>query len=932
MSSPFTFFRRNQHVWMVAIVILSMMAFTLDAVFSQEGAHFVMLGVLIGGIVFAFAGVSTGRWLQYGIAGAVLGGVSGFVLPELISPANAVIRTSTLGTFDERRIADLMLKRNVANGFMFQAFEKTIGPGMGRFAPQFQFYSGNVEDDMTFGELMRAEADELQIVVTDRMVSDYINKRTDNKITKEMFAEIRSGLSFGGKVVTEKELFEAFRNEIKAQMAYQHLNPHFSAVPQGPEVYYELYKRTKISQRLNTVRLDVDAFTSEVPDPSDAEIGKLFAENRLKFPHMDEPGSPGFRQPQKAKLAYLELGYKTVEQAATAPTDAEVEAYYNENKDRLYKKPVEVEEKTDSATPPAEGGTAPEGAAKPEGDAPASPEGSAPATPEGEAPKENPAPAEPGADAPKAEEAKPEAPASEAPAAEAPKAEAPEVEPKAEEPKPEEPKAEAPADQCLPFADEAKDEAKPEEPAPAAEPAKQETPAAAPAETPTPAAPAEEKPAAPAAETPAAPATETPAAPAEEAKPAADAPAGETPADPAAADSTKPDFVIPKIEYQPLDDDLKSEIRDQLLDQKVRTSLDDKMQAIMKDLKTLQAERASVRRAIVSENREISDEDLYEKMREHAKVMNEGMKKLATKHSCSFVETPLVTFQELADGETYPIGAAAEPQANPFMQAGATVAQQVFGMFPNKIADDTNLFVRNQSIKNAFDLDGGEVHFAWWIVEFADTHVPKLEDPGIKDQVVQAWKRIQARDLVKKRADELVKLVSEGLAKPEGERKDMSATVEGQTVLSKADSAALTVRQTQSFSWMEQSVTPQMNFMQQRPTLRRSEVRFNDEVGGSIRFAGDKFMKTVFEEIENDKVGIVSTEDLSTFYVVQPIERSADDEVLRQQFMTEGKQAGFDGTAVQQMLNASVSNPASIAWERSIWSKYGIDRDTLPEE
>lgn len=923
MSSPFTFFRRNQHVWMVAIVILSMMAFTLDAVFSQEGSHFVMLGVLLGGIIFAFAGVSAGRWMQYGIAGAVLGGVSGFVLPDLISPANAVIRTSTLGTFDERRIADLMLKRNIANGFMFQAFEKTIGPGMGRFAPQFQFYSGNVEDDMTFGELMRAEADELRIVVTDRMVFDYINKRTDNKLTKAMFAEIRNGLSFSGKVVTEAELVDSFRNEIKAQMAYQHLNPHFSAVPQGPEVYYELYKRTKVSQRLNAVRLDVDAFTSEVPDPSDAEIGKLFAENRLKFPHMDEPGSPGFRQPQKAKLAYLELGYKAVEQATTAPTDAEVEAFYNENKDRLYKKPVEVEEKTDSATPPAEGGTSPEGAAKPEGAAPVTPEASAPATPEGEAPKENPAPEEPGAEAPKAEEAKPETPAAEAPASEAPKTDAPK-----EEPKPEEPKTEAPADQCLPFSDEPKSE----EPAPSAEPAKQEAPAAAPAETPAAPASAEEKPATPAAETPAAPADETPAAPAEEAKPAADAPAAEASTAPATEDSTKPDFVIPKVEYQPLDDDLKSEIRDQLLDQKVRTSLDEKMQAVMKDLKTLQAKRASVRRTIVAENRDISDEDLYEKMRDHAKEMNAGMKELASKYGCSFVETPLITFQDLAEGETYPIGAATEPQQNPFMQAGATVAQQVFGMFPKTIADDTNLFVRNHSVKNAFDLDGGEVHFAWWIVEFADTHVPKLDDPGIKDQVVQAWKRIKARDLVRKRAEELVKLVSEGLAKPEGERKDMAASIEGQTVLGKADSAALTLRQTQSFSWMEQSITPQMNFMQQRPTLRRSEVRFNDEVGGSIRFAGDKFMKTVFEEIENDKVGIVSTEDLSTFYVVQPVERSADDDILRQQFMTEGKQAGFDGTAVQQMLNASVSNPASIAWERSVWAKYGIDRDTLPEE
>jgi hypothetical protein len=45
------------------------------------------------------------------------------------------------------------------------------------------------------------------------------------------------------------------------------------------------------------------------------------------------------------------------------------------------------------------------------------------------------------------------------------------------------------------------------------------------------------------------------------------------------------------------------------------------------------------------------------------------------------------------------------------MQAGATVAQRVFGMFPKTVADDTNLFVRTQSVKNAFDLDGGEVHF-----------------------------------------------------------------------------------------------------------------------------------------------------------------------------------------------------------------------------
>ena len=119
--------------------------------------------------------------------------------------------------------------------------------------------------------------------------------------------------------------------------------------------------------------------------------------------------------------------------------------------------------------------------------------------------------------------------------------------------------------------------------------------------------------------------------------------------------------------------------------------------------------------------------------------------------------------------------------------------------------------------------------------------------------------------------------------------------------------------------------------MQQRPSLKRSEVRFNDETGGSIRYAGDRFMKKVFE-IENEAVGFVSSDDLKVFYVVQPLERSADDEILRQQFLTEGKAGGFSNGPVAQMLNEEVSNPASIAWERSIWAKYGVDRETLPEE
>ena len=122
MSSPFSFFRRNQHVTMVGIVILSMMAFTLDAVFSEEGSHYVMLGLLMGGIIFAFVGVSRGRWLQYGLGGAVLGALCGWILPAYITPPREIVHTSTLGTFNNKRISELIMRRSVANVFMQQAF------------------------------------------------------------------------------------------------------------------------------------------------------------------------------------------------------------------------------------------------------------------------------------------------------------------------------------------------------------------------------------------------------------------------------------------------------------------------------------------------------------------------------------------------------------------------------------------------------------------------------------------------------------------------------------------------------------------------------------------------------------------------------------------------------------------------------------------
>ena len=137
------------------------------------------------------------------------------------------------------------------------------------------------------------------------------------------------------------------------------------------------------------------------------------------------------------------------------------------------------------------------------------------------------------------------------------------------------------------------------------------------------------------------------------------------------------------------------------------------------------------------------------------------------------------------------------------------------------------------------------------------------------------------------------------------------------------------MRQTLPFSWMEQVNAPPMSF--QPPSARLSSIRFADEIGGTIRFAGPKFMEGIFEDLANNDVGVVHNEDFSSYYVVQVLDRTPDvqagDDILRQQFLTEGKQFGFSRGAVASLIQNDMAAPTALEWEKTTWRKYGIDPD-----
>jgi hypothetical protein len=853
MSTPFTFFRRHQQITMVSIVILSMVAFTISDMMSNQTNHFVMLGVLLGGIIMGFSGIRQGRWLQYSIGGAIFGGIAGWLIPGSVSSTDGFYQDSAIGAFDDQRIQETSTRRSICNAFMAQAFSKVYGAGTEQFAPQFRYYT-TLQEDAIFGELLKAEADAMQIVVNDEMVSDFINQAVDGRLSEKAFAEIRTGLNIGGLAVTEDQLFEAFRHEIAARLAFTQLSPSTAAVAQPPGVYYDMFRRTQVRQRLNAVQLDVDAFLAKVPEPATAEIESTFAQYAKKFPGMDGPGSPGFRQFNKASLAYLELSWKSAQDSTPAPTDAEIETFYNEKKDTFYRKEPEEKPATDPATPsPAPTDPAAPNAAPTDPATPVTPD---PATPA------------------------PDAPAPDAPEPGTPAPDAPPAQPAESDPKPE--------GSCLPYHDET---TKPADP-PVTPPPAQDTPA-----------------------------PDAPAAPDAAPQP----PAAETANQPPAADGGDPvPFVIPPVEYRPLDDELKSEIREQLHEERIRKAIDEKMDAVMTGLREIERKRSAERRQVVDRNPSMTSEQIATEMQEkHQSLLNE-MQALGEKLGLSFVRTKLLNRMDLAAGEQTPIGLALG------YTSGAPVADEVFSRFPQRDPwEDANLFASDRAVRNQFDLSGNESHYAWWITEFSASHIPTLEDEGIREEVILTLKRQQARKLAEARAKELAKLVTDGLSLPEAERKSMADCLQGQTVLGETASAALVVKQTQLFSWLEQESAPAMSF--QQPQLRLGTINWSDESGGVLKAAGDRFMQSVFDDLGPDKAGVVADDELKSYYVVQVTDRIGDEAVLQQLFLTEGKQFGFTSGEISGLVSGLIAQPVMNDWRNSIWLKYGIDLAQMEE-
>lgn len=342
MSSPFSIFRRHQKVLMVVITGLSMISFVLMGMVSDPRnlplpMIVLFVACVIGGVA-ALAGMRSGNATEWGVTGLLMGIIFGlsFLFLSRTDQTAVWIKSGNLSYED---VSALRRQRSLANAFVQETFRNSMDASLMQFAgiegflnqmlSRYLFgFSGGEEpgtDDLVLGEIFRRKGHAMGMSISDDAVLEYIKSVASNKMTREMFTKIRDQLR-----VSETELMNAFKAEMLAKQV-ANLTVPGNQLP--PETYWEFHRQLNVKQTAEIGAIPASAFVDAAAVPPRADLDDLFTRFARNFPGFDEagkpaPGRPGFRQPRRMQLAYLEANRESLASSVEQPTDAEVEALY----------------------------------------------------------------------------------------------------------------------------------------------------------------------------------------------------------------------------------------------------------------------------------------------------------------------------------------------------------------------------------------------------------------------------------------------------------------------------------------------------------------------------------------------------------------------------------------------------------------------------
>jgi hypothetical protein len=921
MKSPFAIFRKNQKVAMVVLGVLVMFAFVIGPALQDLSSSGIpaslqaMMIAVLGAVILGGIGYTSGRAKEYAMTGFVLGAVIGVVLPRYFGAAPAV--ESTAGNLTEQQLRRLIDRKRIANQFLIAAYDTTLSdmerqyfnnPQLAQFFVQQrmqrqQWFNRYYFDDaneanvlQTF--LMNHEAEQMGITVSNDTINDYIRLLTltqrtgedgatkTNSLTPTQYHAIvkRMGLS-------EKDLFDALREEIKAKMAMELIAPPMLSTPLQ---YWQSYQKLNVRQELDAVALDVEAFTAIIEDPSEGELTAFFDENRELFPNQNGPGTPGFRQPQRITLESLEVDYVSAEEEVLKAIDTDLltpeeretelkserlridEAVADVDKkiqDKTIKKEDEIEEKDlageseilklledgqeinrlefkiakyyeDNKNVRYRNRILPDDFLDRNNALDDSPFFSEPET---SSEKNQPQETQNDSESDNSQPVSAKKPEDDQQKQDSPEEKQPESDDSesgsSESKNPSEPEkdnsdngsalleTEAGLFQVASILDDAdQSDAKPD-----AKPNANQDDSSKSGD--------EKKKSG----------DEKIESADEKKTPSTTEDTNEIPATRRGPEPPPLPEDPPLPRYRPLDAELKDEIRDELIDQETTKTVNQRIadaMGFMRELEEKYEDNFDRLRRISREN----DEDKLDK-----KTANEMRKNIAgdlndyaKRNNLVYGKTESLSYPEFLEQnnqEQYPIASADVPSADPFSQK-TTILDRVFSR-------NSEEYSRSQAEAGS----GNGNKFAYWKTEDIESFIPEsLAESGIRKQVLHAWKIGKAREEVLKRAEELKEIVRNSEA-------DMSESLEEETLTGKKGDIKLTVQPTESFSWLETGLQNPSNPLGQQQTAQIWDI-------STIEKAGNDFMKKVFEELQDGDVGVAYNFDKSIYYVVKVKNRS----------------------------------------------------------
>lgn len=320
MSSPLSFFRRNQKKLLVVFGVLIMLTFVVGDYISRYQTQ------------------------------------SGAAAPE-----GAVV-TWKHGKLYDRDLWAMREAHNLAVRFLDLLVQKTIEAkgqprGLGVSVVGGRVIDPGIprsyaEEDLVQTVILARKAEDLGVWISDGAIFEFLDTLSDDVIPRDQFGVLLKDAT-GGRF-GKAQLFEQLRTELLAQhMRFMAGSGVFSM---SPSLAWDAFNRLNRAVKTELLPLPAEEFKSKVTgQPTEAEVAALYEEGKSRYAAPDV-AEPGFKRRRKIAFQYLKADFeKYLQQEMASLTQEQVAEYYEKNKsDFKVPEPPPAEAKKPAEAKPAE--------------------------------------------------------------------------------------------------------------------------------------------------------------------------------------------------------------------------------------------------------------------------------------------------------------------------------------------------------------------------------------------------------------------------------------------------------------------------------------------------------------------------------------------------------------------------------------------------